>query len=100
MQKVRKQQQLRQYIETLLDSMCKNNNTLARYELIMLPPKVAYELLQHLFRRYTGNSVERPLGEAALLFAKTAKVHKVMELTKSWQLRVTLRELIVEPRTP
>jgi tRNA(Ile)-lysidine synthetase-like protein len=99
LQKVRKQQDLSRTINILLDSLCKKS-VLSRHLLIMAPPKVAYELLQQMCRMYIGNSLERPLAESALLFAKTAKPHKTMELNKHWQLRTDLRQLIVEPRTP
>lgn len=98
LQHIRKQQQLRRQITMLLDSQCKN--IISRYVLIMAPHNVAYEILQQIFRRIIGNSVERPLAEAALLFAKTAKPHKVMELNNEWQLRSLPKEVIVEARTP
>ena len=69
-----------------------------RYMWIMLPPAVAYELFQELFRQTLGNSLLRSQAEAALLFAKVARVAKTMPLSADWQLRATKRELIVEPR--
>lgn len=99
LQYIRKQQDLRRTITGLLDGLCKNE-PLSRYQLIMAPRAVAYEILQQTFRLHMGNSLERPLAEAALLFAKTAKPHKVMELNNHWQLRAELQRIIVEPRTP
>lgn len=99
LQKIRKQQDSRRTMTSLLDSLCKSK-VLSRYQLIMSPPEVAYELLQHAFRLHTGNSVQRSLADSALLFAKTAKVYKVMELGSHWRLRAELRRIIVEPRTP
>jgi len=99
LQHIRKQQQMRRTITQLLGSMCKNT-AISRYTLVMAPRDVAYEILQQTFRLTTGNSVERPLAEAALIFAKTAKPHKVMELSREWQIRALAKHLIVEPRTP
>lgn len=99
LQQIRKQQHMRRTITELLASLCKNA-TIHRYTLVMAPRNVAYEILQQIFRRTTGNTLERPLAEAALLFAKTAKIHKVMELSGGWQMRSLAKQLIVEPRTP
>ena len=71
---------------------------LPRYQLIMLPDIVAHELFQAVLRQKTGKSLPRPLVERALCFAKVAKRGKVFQLSKDWQLRVTLRDAIVEPR--
>lgn len=99
LQYIRKQQRLRRTITPLLDDLCKTGS-LQRYQLIMWPKKLAYEVLQQYLRRAIGHSLERPIAEAALLFAKTAKPHKLFTLDMTWRLRVSLRDLIVELRTP
>lgn len=99
LQHIREQQLLRRTIEVSLTDLGMDHG-LARYQLIMLPAEVAYEFFQQVLRHRTGNSLPRPLAEAALLFAKTAKPHKIMQLGNAWQLRTTLRSLIVELRTP
>jgi len=84
-----------------LDEHVQYNNTramLRRYQIIMLPQPVAYELMQQLFRVHTGHSFERHIAEAAILFAKTAKPQKVMQLNGNWQLRAESANVIVEPR--
>lgn len=69
-----------------------------RYDFIMLPQAVAYELLQQLFKHLTGATLQKPLAERALLFIKTARPHKRFLLGDRWQLCAHLREVIVEPR--
>lgn len=99
LQHIRKQQQMRRTITELLAGLCKNA-TIHRYTLVMAPRNVAYEIVQQTCRSIIGNTLERPLAEAALLFAKTAKIHKVLELGSDWQMRSLAKEVIVEPRTP
>lgn len=105
LRRVRKQQSLRRTIEEELDSVIHydqkaRTTTLQRHLLIMADITTAYELLQQAFRKSTGNSVPRPLAESALLFARVAKVGKMMPLDNKWRLSVTARQLIVEPRQP
>jgi tRNA(Ile)-lysidine synthetase-like protein len=107
LQQIRSQQILRQQIEHELNSIlsvCSNiqtaSVTLNRYAIIMLSEDLGYELLQQLFRTHIGHTLERPLAEAVLIFAKVASAHKVMPLNAKWQLRALQRDLIVEPRTP
>jgi tRNA(Ile)-lysidine synthetase-like protein len=97
---IRKQQLLRRKIENQLDELVAHgsNSTCDRHALIMAPPEVAYEFLQHICKRATGASLTSPLATSALLFAKTAKPGKTMPLSADWQVRVTVRQLIVEPR--
>lgn len=71
---------------------------LPRYQLIMLPQNVAQEAVQQVLRRSSGNSLQRPLAEAALLFCKVAKSGKVMQLNAHWQIRAMAKDVIVEPR--
>lgn len=98
---VRKQQELRRTIESELDqlltSSSKDQSSIDRHTLIMLPADLGYELLQQAFRHYTGTSLTRQLAEAALLFAKAARAGKTMSLGTNRKLRVTPRHLIVEP---
>jgi tRNA(Ile)-lysidine synthetase-like protein len=70
--------------------------TLPRYLLIMTPQHVAHELLQQVLRRVRGKSMQRPLAERALLFAKVAKAHKVFLIDSRWQLRALHGQVIVE----
>jgi len=70
----------------------------SRYDFIMLPQTVAYELLQQLFKNLTGTTLEKPLAERALLFIKTARPHKQFLLGKDWQLKSEPRRVIVEVR--
>jgi len=107
LQRIRKQQVVRQKIENnltkWLDEHAVFHNNIARlkrYEIIMLPHSLAYEVMQQVMRRMTGNSLERHLAEAAILFIKTAKPHKIMELSSGWQLRSESANVIVVPRTP
>ena len=75
-------------------------STLPRYQLIMLPPQVAYEILQFVLKQHTGNTVEKAQADRALLFAKTAGVGKRFELNNTWQLKIGRSEVIVEDRRP
>jgi tRNA(Ile)-lysidine synthase len=72
---------------------------LPRHELIMVPPAVGYELLQELCKRLVGSTLERPLAEKALLFIKTARQHKQMNLAHGWWLMIGKGKIIVEPRS-
>lgn len=103
---IRKQMLLRRTIEVELDSCITwyaraNGDTTVsqRYIWCMLPPAEGYALLQQLCRKAVGHSLVKELAESALIFAKVAKPGKKMPLNNSWQLRVTLRDLIVEPRS-
>lgn len=105
LRRVRKQQALRRTIEQELNSVVhydakKRSTGLQRHLLIMADITTAYELLQQAFRIATGNSVPRPLAESALLFARVAKIGKMMPLDNRWRISVTARQLIVEPRHP
>lgn len=71
---------------------------LPRYQLIMLPQNVAQEAVQQVLRRCMGNSLQRPLAGAALMFCKVAKSGKVIQLNSQWQIRATVADVIVEPR--
>jgi tRNA(Ile)-lysidine synthase len=102
---IRNQVQLRRTIEAELDMaltshiLRKDGKAVSeRYMWCMLPRTTGYELLQQLFRSTLGYSLVRELADAALLFAKVAKPGKRMVLGDDWQLRVTHRALIVEPR--
>lgn len=105
MRLVRKNQSLRRTIEAELDKYLTSQLRYQGQEVIsrryiwcMLPEPASYELFQHMCRKITGNSLVRNLAESALIFAKTALPYKTMPLNDEWQLRVTRRELIVEPR--
>lgn len=105
LRRIRKQQVLRRTIEEELNSAIhydpKTRSAIVqRHLLIMADITTAYELLQQAFRRATSTSVPRPLAESALLFARVAKVGKMMPLDNNWRLSVTARQLIVEPRQP
>lgn len=105
LQNIRKQRLLRRKIDDLSATLQSQVEVLEgsrtiylRYPFIMMPPPVAYELLQQVCRTRTGNSVPAPLAWRALHFVKTARPSKRMELSAQWQLRVSVREFIVEPR--
>jgi tRNA(Ile)-lysidine synthase len=99
---IRKQQLLRRTIQKELDGLLydpPNKLPMAnRHHLIMVPPAVAYELLQQLITNTTGSSLLKPQANALLIFAKTAKAGKTMPIAKHWQVRCTARQLIVERR--
>lgn len=99
---VREQQVLRRTIQKELDELLSIGpdkvQNVDRHQLIMAPPAVAYELLQHLVARATGASLLKAQAEAMLIFAKTAKAGKTMPIAKDWQARCTVRQLIVERR--
>jgi tRNA(Ile)-lysidine synthase len=104
MRLIRNQQALRRTIEQELKqqlaiyiSVTAAQATLQRYEWIMLPQPIAYELFQALCREHIGNSLVRELALQALLFIKTAKPGKKMSLNNKWQLRATRSQIIVEP---
>lgn len=106
LQLIRKQQQLRRTIEDQLIQLVALHSTKVsaanhseRYLWCMTPIPVAYELLQAIFRVTCGHSMLREQAESALLFAKVAKPGKILLLNASWQVRVTRRQFIVEPRT-
>jgi tRNA(Ile)-lysidine synthase TilS/MesJ len=75
-----------------------NNVLLSRYELIMLPGGVLYELLQHILLQHTGTTREKQIVWRAMLFCKTAKNNKIFQLDNNWQLRTMPGTVIVEPR--
>lgn len=93
---IRKQQKIRGKIENLLNELVPNPGKLDRHLLIMTPPEVGYEIIQHAMRLTLGNSLERSLAEAALLFTKTAKPGKKMSLGNVWRLRATTGTIMVE----
>lgn len=98
LQQIRNQQTKRNMIDeelaTLLQKASKTS-AFSRYWLIMLPQKIAYELLQHELRAKTGNSLQRKLTESILLFAKVAKPGKVILLGKKWRATATKTELLI-----
>lgn len=105
LQLIRKQQALRRTIEDelgmLVTSHISHNGRAAvslRYIWCMLPHAEGYELFQAMCRTVLGHSLVEEQAKSALIFAKVAKPHKSMPLNNSWQLRVTSRQLIVEPR--
>jgi tRNA(Ile)-lysidine synthetase-like protein len=106
LQLIRKQRHLRRTIEdelaqliALQSSKELGANHTERYLWCMTPLPEAYELLQTVFRVTCGHSLLREQVESALLFAKIAKPGKAMLISTDWQVRVTLRHFIVEPRT-
>ena len=105
LQHIRKQQEVRGKIEKeltkWLDEHVQYYNgyaKLRRYDIIMLPHEAAYELMQQMFRKLTGNSFERHIAEAAVLFVKVAQPGKVLQLNRSWQLKAESANVIVEAR--
>ncbi|HSE29280.1 MAG TPA: tRNA lysidine(34) synthetase TilS [Candidatus Saccharimonadales bacterium] len=99
LQQIRKQQYLSTQIDVeleILSQKSKIESGISRYWLIMLPKKVAYELLQFSFKKYTGNSLQQKLAESTLLFAKVAKAGKVILLGKKWQLAATKKEVLLQ----
>lgn len=106
LQQIRRQQEVRKKLEDgltkWLDEHVQYYNgsaVLRRYHLVMVPREVAYELMQQLFRVHTGHSTERHSAETAVLFVKTARPKKVLQLNRNWQLRAESANVIVEPRT-
>lgn len=104
---IRKQRMLRRTITSGLRQLNKKISrtdgtalSIQRYSLITLPASVAYESLQQCLRDHCGYSLERPLAEALLIFAKVARVGKLMPINNEWQCRAEQRDLVVEPRTP
>lgn len=95
LQLIRNQYIVRKEVDSLLRGV---GNSISRYSLIMSPEPVAVELLRAMLRNRTGVSMVQSLANSVLLFTKTASPHKIMPVNKSWQFRVTLRDLIVEPR--
>jgi len=98
---------LNQAIDAELDALYSRHatllsgtTTLPRYQLIMLPHAVAYELLQRAVREHLGSRLLQPLAWRALHFAKTAKLHRQLELNRDWRLRIGRQIVIVEPRGP
>lgn len=73
--------------------------SLPRYQLIMVPAEVAYELLQHVIKKSTGQTIEAQLAYKLLHFVKTAKPAKYFMLNNSWQVKIlSAAEVIVEAR--
>ena len=106
LQHICKQQQLRQNLLAELDTWMlahtksnANQLSLPRYQYIMLPSQVGYEVIQHILWRHTGRTLLRQQAEAAVLFTKTARPGKLMQLDNNWQLRAESANVIVEPRT-
>lgn len=106
LQLIRKQTPLRRTIEDQLAQLVALQSTkesgvhsTERYMWCMASLPEAYEFLQAIFRATCGHSLVRGQAESALLFAKIAKPGKVMPLNTDWQVRVTQRHFIVEPRT-
>jgi tRNA(Ile)-lysidine synthase len=97
---IRRQQQLRQKIEQLLDKQVAlwPKNVCERHVLIMFPAAIAYEVLQQVLRNTRGSSVVGRVAEKMLLFAKVAAPGKSMPIDARWQVRATTRQLIVEPK--
>lgn len=67
-----------------------------RYDLIMLPTRLAYELLQQAFKEWCGNTFERSVAERALLFCRTARMGKYFVLGPQTRLLATRNQIIVE----
>lgn len=99
LQLIRKQQLLRQTIHSAIAELPAGSQTL-RFFIIMAPPEVAYELVQEQCKKITGNTVQRRVAEAAVVFIKVARPRAVLQLSATHHIRVTQREFIVEPRTP
>jgi tRNA(Ile)-lysidine synthetase-like protein len=77
----------------------KSAATLPRYLLTMMPNISAYELLQFVFKKHMGNTVETQLAIRALNFIKTSQLHKHFILNNNWQITtLTGAKVIVEPR--
>lgn len=76
------------YLGNLLDELFVPNKAISRYWLIMLPYPVAYELIQFIFLRLTGKTLEHDIADRALNFAKTAKLHKSLDLNKEWSIKI------------
>lgn len=100
---IRKQQRRRRTIEENLAVAVKqvgqvmdSRTIYSRHAFIMAPRRVAYELLQHLMRATTGNSLQAQHAYRTLLFIRVAKPGKRMPLTQTWQLRVSKKHFIVE----
>lgn len=73
--------------------------TLPCYQLIMMPDELSYELLQFVFKKYMGHTVEAQLASRALNFIKTGRVHKHFMLNDNWQITMLAgSNVIVEPR--
>lgn len=103
LQKIRMQQTLRKNIEQDLQNLIfvfakKNALTLPRYYVIMTPSEVAYEFMQELFRQHLSTTVLRSLAETAVMFVKTARQNKILQLNKDWQIRVLKSDFVVEKR--
>lgn len=100
---IRKQQQLRRTIQgeanTWITKHVKVHGatiTGRRYDFIMLPSNIAYELLQQIIKHHFGNTLLRKLAEDTLLFIKTAKPGKTMIIGSLLRVRMTSKTFIVE----
>jgi len=103
LRQVRNQRALRRKIEaelskalTLLTRTQKHRIFAKRYDWIMLPETVRYELFQTLCRHHINGSLTQAQAAAACVFIRTARAGKYMPLNKMWQLRVTRQEFVVE----
>lgn len=74
-----------------------SQSTLSRYQLIMWPDEVAVECLQTLIANVCGRRLLSSQAERALLFARSGRVHAVMQPVGWAKLRTTATQLIVEP---
>lgn len=69
---------------------------LSRYDLIMMPPEVAIELLQSCVSCLAGQRLLGHQAQRLLMFAKVAHDKKTLEVTKGVQAYTAKRQLIVE----
>lgn len=69
---------------------------LSRYELIMMPPEVAIELLQSCVSCLAGQRLLTEQAQRLLAFAKAAHDQKTMEVARGIQAYTAKRQLIVE----
>lgn len=92
------EQELRDTIAIATKQLGQRSLEFQRYIIIMSPNIIASELLQAAIKQITGHSLQNHIIDASIIFAKVAEPGKTMVLNKLWRLRVTKRQLIVEPR--
>jgi tRNA(Ile)-lysidine synthase TilS/MesJ len=74
-----------------------SQSTLSRYQLIMWPDEVALECLQTLIAHVCGRRLLSSQAMRALLFARSGRVHAIMQPAGWAKLRTTATQLIVDP---
>jgi tRNA(Ile)-lysidine synthetase-like protein len=100
--------ELDQWLDTY-SMQASRSTALPCYPLTLMSRRVAYELLQHTFRKRIGKRVERQVAEKALLFVKTARPGQLFTINATWCLRLlsekdlhinelSRRWVIVEPQ--